>query len=78
MYKVKAIITIKGTPNKGYVEGIFCPKGEKCEGAKIKAQCESFIRGNMIKKGEYKPDKLDIKISFSKLPADFLVVEDKV
>lgn len=78
MYKVKAIITIKGTKNKGYLEGLFCPKGETCEGSKIKTQCESYIRENMIKKGEYKSDELEIKISFSKLPADFLVVEDKV
>lgn len=78
MYKVKAIITIKGSINKGYLEGLYCPKNGTTDGSKIKSQSEAFIRQHMIKKDSCKPDDLDIKITYLKLADDFMIVEDKI
>lgn len=76
MYAIKATLSIKGQQPKHLLEGIFVPKDEECEAAKIRQQCHDFIMDNMVKR-DFNREELSLTISFKKLPTDFVVVEDK-
>lgn len=76
MYKVKVVISYLGTSSKGYMEGVFIPKGDDCSIEKIKKQCDAFIRKNIKVSGLDRKD-LIMKISCTKLTTDFVVCEDK-
>ena len=82
-YKINAIINHGSAPRKILMEGLFITKSDECTGIKIRIQCEEFIRKHVRIKAKTKAEKeqmrkeLVIKITYKKLPDDFVVMEDK-
>lgn len=77
-YLVKVIIRPEGY-EKIILEGMFFPKGYTCNANKIKKQCWEYLSAKIaFKENGIDPEKVEKEITVKAIPADFMVVEDKV
>ena len=78
MYKVNATITYPGNSKKWLLEGIFVEKAteKQVTGSIIRDQCTNFLRRSLKVEKDVDRNLIDVKITYRKMPDDFLIVQD--
>lgn len=59
------------------MEGMFVPKCRESTPAKIKQQCEEYLRKQVRWGKDIDQSKLKITVSYTTIDCDFVVCEDK-
>lgn len=77
MYKIKAIIKIKGTATTVNLEGVYVTKFDDCTPEKVRKQSAQYIANEAAKQANVPTENITITVEAEEMMYDFLLVEDQ-